>query len=125
MPSGPGEPQLKAIQTHAEPTKEESEDELVSRFVTHDETEHEAYQRQHPEGEATQSESQFPPLIEVVDRKAIADRDATYHLVKVNSEEISVPSTVKEDSEMKKIVDEYYGMILIHSNYSEIFCFLP
>ena len=117
----PGELLPKAVPTHehcCESANEESEDELMRRFVIHHETEHEAYhcyKRPHHEvngvGEK-ENESHFPPLFEVVERQMIANRDAAYHLVDVTSEEISVFSTVSEDPEMKKIVGEYYGMLI-------------
>ena len=122
----PGKLPPKAVPTHehcCESAKEESEDELVSRFVIHHETEQEAYHcynRPHSERsgvKAKQSEPQLPPLFEVVDREAIADRDAAYHLVEVKSDEFNVFSTLSEDPEMKKIVDEYYGMLIINFHY--------
>ena len=82
--------------------------------MIHHKTEHEAYhcyKPPHPEANWVGAK-QREPLFEVVDREAIADRDAAYHLVEVKSEEISVLSTVSEDPEMKKIVDEYYGMLI-------------
>lgn len=100
---------------------EQNEEELVERFVTHHATENEAYEPQlHPATRgggggsgrdgAKQNTQQSRPLFELVDRKAIADREAMYRLVGVKSDEISVTSAIQEDREMKKIVDEYYGL---------------
>ena len=79
--------------------------------MTQHATEHEAYQQHSVHRK--QSEPQFPALFEVVDREAIVERKATYHLVEVKSEEISVISSVPEEGSMKKLVDEYYGILRI------------